>query len=232
MWCIEIVQYPSFPISLCDVRNWQQKSTQKIANSRSSQRKWGPQALHALWCLVIEKLHTSTTKKVSATPMSTDWGSRMKMVTGTWPPLCTSPRSRATLSLVLSTRDAVSIVTISVTSSTPILWSSVIPLGDLYKQTIINKNWDEHGQCYECSKTGRGILNWDPMCRSNVVPCFMKKVVICTWMANGTNIAANTGSIRRICLVSSTWVTEHNIHGVLELVLTAALLRNLCSSNK
>ena len=60
----------------------------------------------------------------------------------------------------------------------------------------------------------------------------MKKVVICTWMANGTNIAANTGSIRRICLVSSTWVTEHNIHGVLELVLTAALLRNLCSSNK
>lgn len=43
----------------------------------------------------------------------------------------------------------------------------------------------------------------------------------------GKNVATKTGTIFSICLVSSTWVTGHNIHGELESVFTAALLRSL-----
>ena len=43
----------------------------------------------------------------------------------------------------------------------------------------------------------------------------------------GMKVASKIGSIRSICLVSSTWVTEHIIQGVFEPVLKAALLRNL-----
>jgi hypothetical protein len=46
-------------------------------------------------------------------------------------------------------------------------------------------------------------------------------------MVLGMKVAAQTGSILIICLVSSTWVTGHSIHGDLEPLSTAALSRNL-----
>ena len=46
-------------------------------------------------------------------------------------------------------------------------------------------------------------------------------------MTLGMIVAIKIGSIFIICLVSSTWVTGHNIHGESALVFTAALSRNL-----
>jgi hypothetical protein len=75
-------------------------------------------------------------------------------------------------------------------------------------------------------KLAGGILKL-PMPLSRVVPCLTKRVLIWALAVLGIKVATKIGIIRNICLVSSTCVIEHNIHGLVEPVFTDALVRNL-----
>uniref|UniRef100_A0A2P2NBZ5 Uncharacterized protein n=1 Tax=Rhizophora mucronata TaxID=61149 RepID=A0A2P2NBZ5_RHIMU len=55
----------------------------------------------------------------------------------------------------------------------------------------------------------------------------MKRVLSCASIMPGTKVATRIGIIFNICLVSSTCVTVQSIHGLVDPVFTAALLRNL-----
>lgn len=76
-----------------------------------------------------------------------------------------------------------------------------------------------------------GILKWGPMEASNVVPCLMKRVCVSAMMMAGINVVSKTGIIFIICLVSSTWVTGHRVHGVFGPLFTAALSSDLQELN-
>jgi len=81
------------------------------------------------------------------------------------------------------------------------------------------------------AKLARRILQL-PMLLSRVVPCFTKRVLVWAIIyVLDANVATKIGIIRNICLVSSTCVTEHSIHGLVELVFTDALVRNLLPCN-
>ena len=76
------------------------------------------------------------------------------------------------------------------------------------------------------AKLAGGILK-PPRRLLRVVPCLTKSVLICASIVLGMNVAIRMGIIRSICLVSSTWVTGQSIHGLVEVVFTQALFRNL-----
>lgn len=81
-------------------------------------------------------------------------------------------------------------------------------------------------------KLSGGILKWLSMLLSKVVPCLMKRVCVCAIIVFGMKVHIRIGIIRSICFVSSTSVTstsvtEHNLHGPPESLLIAALFRNL-----
>ena len=76
-------------------------------------------------------------------------------------------------------------------------------------------------------KLAGGTLKWLPMLLSKVVPCLMKRVCVCAVIVCGMKVHIRIGIIRSICFVSSTSVTEHNLHGPPESLLIAALFRNL-----
>lgn len=71
-----------------------------------------------------------------------------------------------------------------------------------------------------------GILKL-PIFLCRVVPCLTNKVFTCASITHGTKVETKIGNILTICLVSSTCVTEHSIHELVEPAFTAALLRNL-----
>lgn len=72
-----------------------------------------------------------------------------------------------------------------------------------------------------------GISKPEPILLSSVVPCLTKRVPIWANMVLGINDATRIGTILTICLVCSTWVTGHSIHGEVGPLFTAALSRNL-----
>ena len=72
-----------------------------------------------------------------------------------------------------------------------------------------------------------GISKLGPMLLSSVVRCLMKSVPPWANIMLDTNVATRIGTNLIICLVSSTCVTGHSIHGEVGPLFTAALSRNL-----